>query len=333
MRIAIVNDMNLALEVLRRVVLSRPGYEVAWTASNGRQAVERCLLDTPDLILMDLIMPEVGGVEATRQIMARCPCAILVVTASVDHKADLVFQALGAGALDAVKTPAVSHPGNPLLVEPILRKIATVEKLIRPTRPVPAPRPKGLTLVALGASSGGPQALARILSALPASIPAALVVIQHIDPEFVEGLVDWLGEQTCLPVKLAEEGDRPRAGQVLVAGSQGNLMARVEGTLHYCNKPSPRLNRPSIDTLFESLAEHWPGPVVGGLLTGMGSDGALGLLALRQARHYTFAQDKHTSVIFGMPEAAIRLGAACEVVALERIAATLQGRMTLRRSD
>jgi two-component system response regulator WspF len=329
MRIAIVNDMNLALEVLRRVVLSRPGYQIAWTASNGREAVEKCLKDTPDLILMDLIMPIMGGVEATRKIMESCPCAILIVTASVSHKADVVFQALGAGALDAVRTPTVVHRGDELAIEPILKKIKTLEKLIRPARPagVKAVGGRELTLVAIGASSGGPQALSQILAALPASFPAAMVLIQHIDGAFIHGLVKWLGEQSRLPVRLAEDGDRARPGEVLVAGSTGNLLGCKDGTFRYCTKPSHRINRPSVDILFESLAADWTNPVIGVILTGMGSDGADGLLALRRAGHHTIAQDKDSCVIFGMPEAAIQRGGACEVLPLSQIPASLEGRL------
>jgi len=332
MRVAVVNDMNMALQVLRQLVLSRPGYEIAWTACSGREAVEKCMADTPDLILMDLVMPEMGGVEATRKIMATCPCAILVVTASVGHKADLVFEALGAGALDAVKTPGAVKLGDPSSAEPIFKKMATLERLIAPLparqskRPPPAPA-KGCPLIALGASSGGPQALSRVLSELPRDLPAAMLIIQHIDGEFINGLVDWLDDQCSLPVQLAEEGQRPRPGQVLVAGSQGNLVLQSDGILHYSTAPSQRLNRPSIDTLFESLAQNWKGPVTGVLLTGMGSDGAEGMLALRRAGHHTIAQDRESSVIFGMPEAAIRIGGTCEIVNLDKLSDTLQRRL------
>ncbi|MBN9419122.1 MAG: chemotaxis-specific protein-glutamate methyltransferase CheB [Candidatus Eremiobacteraeota bacterium] len=326
MRIAIVNDMNMALEVLRRVVLSQAGYQIAWTAGNGQEALEKCREDTPDLILMDLVMPVLNGVEATRRIMAECPCSILIVTASVDHKAAMVFEALGAGALDAVKTPGALKLGEAMLVEPILKKMATVSKLIA-TTPERSPNLRGLPLVALGASSGGPQALSRILSSLPSHFAAPVVLIQHIDGEFLQGLVDWLAGQTALPVRLAREGDRPRAGQVLVAGSQGHLVGCRDGTLHYSRRPSPRVNCPSIDVFFESLAQDWPNPVVAALLTGMGADGAEGLLALRRAGQHTIAQNQESCVIFGMPQVAIRLGAACEVLALERIAGHLSQRI------
>lgn len=335
MRIAIVNDMKMAVEVLRRAVLSRNGWEIAWTATTGTEAVQRCLQDTPDLILMDLIMPGLSGVEATRQIMTRCPCAILIVTASVGSQPDLVFQALGAGALDAVKTPSPGHSQEQLQADPILKKISTVQKLIEPATAFPTTKyqppdekdSECCPLVAVGASSGGPQALARLLAKLPANLPAAVVLVQHIDGEFVQGLVEWLDRQTPLPVKLATRHTRPRPGQVWVAGSEGNLVATRERTLTYCTKPSPRLNRPSIDTLFESLAQHWPARIIAALLTGMGSDGAQGLLALRQAGHHTIAQNKESSVIFSMPDSAIKRGAACEVLALEQIAPAIVRRL------
>ena len=205
MRIAIVNDLSLAVEVLRRMVQSVPEYEVAWTAADGIEAVTKCSRDCPDLILMDLIMPLMDGAQATRIIMQQSPCAILVVTATVAGNADKVFEALSGGALDAVATPVLGTSGGIEGGEQLLRKIAIMGRLVdyakrqAPAQP-PAPsasRSSGTPrLVAMGASTGGPNAVAIILRNLPEGLGAALVVVQHLDVQFAPGLVDWLGDQT-----------------------------------------------------------------------------------------------------------------------------------------
>src|SRR5947209_1245976 len=202
MRIAIVNDVIMALECVRRVVVGSSGHQLAWVALNGEDAVARCASDTPDLILMDLIMPKLDGVEATRRIMATTPCAIVVVTASVEDNSSRVFEAMGAGALDAVNTPVLEQPGAPDGAGALLAKIETIRRLIGAPapRPVAAPAlamapmaPNESKLVAIGASAGGPAALAKILSQLPSDFPAPIVIIQHVDTQFAKGLGDWLG--------------------------------------------------------------------------------------------------------------------------------------------
>lgn len=181
MRIAIVNDLAVAVEAMRRTLRHARGHELAWVARDGVEAVERCAKDTPDLVLMDLIMPQMDGVEATRQIMAHTPCAIVVVTASVDQHTSKVFEAMGAGALDAVDTPILERTGNFTGTDALLGKIQTIQRLLSPgplgrtplkPRPValPSPVPRRL-LVAIGASAGGPAALARVLSQLPGIFP------------------------------------------------------------------------------------------------------------------------------------------------------------------
>lgn len=325
MRLAIVNDSVLAVEALRRVVSE--AHAVAWIARDGEEAVQKALADKPELILMDLMMPRMDGVQATREIMTRCPCPILIVTASVEGTANLVFEALGAGALDAVKTPLLGFHGTAQGREGLLNKIATLARLIEPAPASPAParppRSTGLSghvqrLVAIGASSGGPQALSKILSELPENLPAAVLVVQHIDPEFSQGLAEWLATSSRLPVKLAEPGQRPQSGHVYVAGSKGHLVLTSSGRLN-CTPDPEGIYCPSIDQLFFSIARHSMAPCVGLLLTGMGADGAEGLLALKRAGHHTVVQDEASCAIFGMPRAAIRLDAAQKVVGLPDI--------------
>ncbi|TAM79817.1 MAG: chemotaxis-specific protein-glutamate methyltransferase CheB [Acidobacteria bacterium] len=332
MRIGIVNDLALAVEVLRRLVHSVPDYEVAWTAGTGIEAAEKCARDCPDLILMDLIMPLMDGAQATRIIMKESPCAILVVTATVAGNADKVFAALSAGALDAVATPVFGPGGGINGGEELLRKIAVIGKLIAlagrgtpaaaPSKPQIAPvRPP--RLVALGASTGGPNALAIILRSLPKNLEAALVVVQHLDAQFAPALVEWLGNQTDLPVSLIRENLAPEAGRVFVAGTNDHLVIDADLTFHYTAEPVDYPYRPSVDEFFLSLGRHWPQPGVACLLTGMGRDGAQGLLVLHRAGWKTIAQDEKTCVVYGMPRAAMEAGAVAQLLPVERISVAI----------
>jgi two-component system response regulator WspF len=174
--------------------------------------------------------------------------------------------------------------------------------------------------VVLGASTGGPEALARILNALPCDLPAAVVVVQHIAAEFAPSLTTWLQGRTRLRVRLALAGDQPAPGQVLVAGSNDHLVLASDHRLAYTPEPVDYPYRPSVDAFLASLAAFWPTAGVAALLTGMGADGARGLLRLRQAGWLTLAQDKETSVVYGMPQAAVRLGAACKVLPVGELA-------------
>lgn len=322
LRIAIVNDLELARRVLRQALAQQTDWELAWEAHDGAQAVAQCKQDRPDLILMDLYMPEMNGVQATREIMALAPCAILIVTAGVERNTPMVFDALSAGALDAVDAPigvSVQH------LSALVAKIRTIAKLVGHRSQVsplvlPTLTPgHAATLVAIGASTGGPAALRLLLAQLPADFPAAVVIAQHIDVEFAAGMADWLRTGCQLPVRVVKPGDRAEVGQVLLAGTNEHLVFCEDGTLNYTDEPLDQPYRPSVDELFASAALYWRGPIVGVLLTGMGQDGASGLLALRRLGHYTLAQDQDSSVVYGMPAMAARFGAAMAQMAPQQI--------------
>lgn len=324
MRIGIVNDLPMAVEAMRRVIVSSGQHELVWTAQDGAEAVERCRRDRPDMVLMDLIMPGMDGVEATRRIMAESPCAVLVVTATVEGNAAKIFEAMGAGALDAVQTPTLGENGAAQGMAGFLYKIDATAKLIaEPAEPEPRPREQARHLVAVGASAGGPAALVKLLSGLPADFPAAIVIVQHVDAQFAQGLATWLGDVSKLPVRVAKEGDLAEEGVVLVAGTNDHLTLQRGGRLSYTPEPENYSYRPSVNVFFESIVRHWRGGVVGVLLTGMGRDGASGLKLLRDAGHHTVAQDRATSAVYGMPKAASELGAAVEELPLEKIAGAL----------
>jgi two-component system response regulator WspF len=342
MRIAIVNDMRMACEALRRVVESVPDHRVVWTASDGAEAIARVREDRPDLILMDLVMPRLDGAETTRRIMSEEPCAILVVTATVSGNMGKVYEAMGHGALDAVDTPVLGVDGRVRGGTALLEKVALIGSLIgkpvaRADRDAPrgaaavAPAPLGQgTLVLLGASTGGPKALAEVLADLPADLPAGVIIVQHVDAAFASGLASWLGEQARRKVELIEPGRRPEPGQVLVAETNDHLVLDSDCRLCYVAEPAEACFRPSVDVFFASVAAHWPDPGVAVLLTGMGRDGASGLLALRRGGWHTLAQDEATSVVWGMPRAAAELGAAERVLPVDRIAGDIAAHLPRR---
>jgi two-component system, chemotaxis family, response regulator WspF len=321
LKIAIVNDSALAMEALRRVVVAG-GYEIAWTAKDGAQAVKACSQSRPDLILMDLLMPVMDGVESTRRIMAASPCPILVVTATVDGNFTQVYDALGAGALDAVNTPSMGRSGDVQGDTELLRKISMVRRLVGSRHAVPTTIPPPLLaqvhtlpqLVLLGGSTGGPDAVAQILTALSPTSGVAIVIVQHIDKEFAGGLATWLQQKTKFPTQLAIQGEVPKGGIAYIAASNDHLVLTAARTFAYVEEPKLLHFRPSVDVFFDSAARFWPRKSVAALLTGMGRDGAEGMRILKLARWTTLAQDQKSCVVFGMPKAAIELGVVDDVL-------------------
>ena len=336
MRIAIVNDLSMAVEAMRRVLARAPQHSLAWIARDGAEAVKRSAEDRPDLILMDLIMPVLDGVEATRRIMAANPCPILVVTASVDGNSNRVFEALGAGALDAVNTPALGANGMGIGAAALLGKIETLAQLVghsasatglrtnHPFSPGAKVRAHRNLLVAIGSSAGGPAALAVVLRELPKDYPGAIVVVQHLDQQFAAGLAEWLGQQIALPVRIARSGEAPEAGTVLMAGRGQHLALSRMQTLGYTLLPEDNAYCPSVDVFFQSVASHWRDDAIGVILTGMGRDGARGLKKMRTAGLTTVAQDKASCAVYGMPKAAVELAAATHVLPLTQIGLALR---------
>lgn len=340
MRISIVHDRNCA--ELERLILSVPGYKVAWTARNGSEALRCCAFERPDLLLIDLGAPEVDSMETTRYIMSHYPCPILLMANSLETDAARIFEAMGQGAKDVINLP-LSGEGFQAQQsrEAFLKKIRTLATLHGPTlRPLQArlpkpdtprvlrePRPEHLgsglrlapRLLALGSSTGGPGALAKVLANLPATLETTVIIVQHVDEEFSFDLAAWLNSQTHFHVQLARKGETPRKGHVYVASSNDHLILTSRLEFDYTPEPRSTHYRPSVDVFFNSAAQHWPRPEIAVLLTGMGRDGASGLANLKEKGWYTIAQDEATSVVYGMPKAAKELGAAVDILPLEQI--------------
>jgi len=261
-----------------------------------------------------------------------------VVTASVSGHTDRVYEAMGHGALDAVDTPAMGPLGQVDGASSLLEKIATIAKLVgRPARPIVAPpihaaapsdeRAPSWPLVVIGASAGGPAALAEVLGGLPHNRDSAVVIVQHIDVAFAAGLAQMLGHRCGREVKLVEPGDRPLPGKIYLAATKDHLILDGSRRLGYSAEPIEMHYRPSVDVFFASVAEHWGETGAAAVLTGMGRDGAIGLLALRRAGWLTIAQDEATSVVYGMPKAAAEANAADLILPLAAIAGALAERV------
>lgn len=338
MNIGIISEEPRTSRALQWWLSIGSKHQVTWTASSGMEAVDLCAGTTPHLILMDLRLAKMDILETTRRIMAKSPCAILIVSESVAANAALVFKAMGCGALDAVDMAAHDSQTPGATTISLLKKIDVLSRLVGETDRVPASVDRELPsatvgrsarLVAIGASAGGPAALSTILSGLPKDFPAAVVIVQHVDAKFAAGLSDWLGGFSALPVRIAREGDVPQAGTVLVAGTGDHLVLRSEDRLGYSPEPRQQVYRPSVDVFFESVCRKWNGEAIGVLLTGMGRDGALGLKALRDQGRYTIAQDEATSALYGMPKVAVALRAATAILPIDGIAARLTDVLTV----
>jgi len=336
-RVLIAEDSAVTREYLVHLLSQDPSLSVVGTVQNGLEAVAQAERLRPDVILMDVHMPLMNGFEATRQIMERAPTPIVMVSSSFSREeVAMTFEALKAGALTVLDKP--NGPGHPdsaktaSQLQETVRLMANVKVIRRwPRRNRPAsPAPpfridSTIRLVAIGASTGGPAVVTEILGSLPRNLPVPILAVQHIAPGFTHGLVEWIDQNTSLHVKLAEADELAQQGTVYVA-PHGTQMGITKGMRVHLTKETAESDFcPSISYLFQSVAKSFGGSAVGILLSGMGQDGAAGLLQLRQAGGVTIAQDEETSVIFGMPSEAVRLGAAQYVLAPRQISELLRG--------
>lgn len=326
-RVIVADDSAVVADILTAVLEQDPEIRVVGRAKNGAEAVDLVKALRPDLLLLDVCMPVMDGIQATAAIMAACPVPILVVAASVNESTNVAFKAIQAGAVDVVEKPALTLTADYARLD-LIRHVKLVSRVtpVRrgraglPLRCTPPPESAD-RVVAIAASTGGPPALAHVLGALGGGFPSPILVVQHISPGFLEGFVEWLGSVVPMPVCIAERGEEPEPGRVHLAPEGCHLGLDVRGRLVISRDPPRDGHRPSGTVLFESVAEACGPYGVGVLLTGMGRDGADGLKALRDAGGRTICQDEATSVIWGMPKAGVEVGAAERVLPLEAIPA------------
>lgn len=336
-RVVIADDSLVAREMLAQILSSDTSIEVVGLAADGAEAVDMVGRLRPDLVTMDIHMPVMDGLKATERIMAFTPTPILVVSSSVHGEGmGRAFDALDLGALEVIKKP---EPRDWADLDRIGRDVIRKVKILANVRVIThirgrrgpgeaAPSMKQLaksarSIVAIGSSTGGPSALLSVLGGLPADLPAPVVVAQHIADGFIPGLVSWLDSGAALKVIAATDGMAIEPGGVYFAPTGSNMVVDG-GTVKFVAPLKSQLYIPSADTLFDSVARTHGKRAVGVLLTGMGADGAEGLKSMLNAGAGTIAQDEKTSTVFGMPKAAIDLGAAQRVLPIEKIAEAIE---------
>lgn len=338
-RVLVVEDSLTVRRYLREVLAADPGVEVVGEAGDGKEAIAAVMALRPDVITLDMMLPVMSGLAATEYIMAHRPTPILIVSSST-NRGELfkTYEALAAGAVEVLEKPWGEEPDGAweanflstlklvsrirVITHPRARLSAlaarTSAEAAPPAAALPGPdaaRIRAARVVALGASTGGPRTLVEILRVLPSPYPVPLLVALHIGEPFGAAFAEWLDGQTSHRAAFGREGERlaETAGRVILAPPDRHL--RVEdGRLRLSDDPPRHSCRPSVDVLFESLCAACGAETVACLLTGMGRDGAEGLLEIRRAGGFTVAQDEATSVVYGMPRAAVEQGAAMRVL-------------------
>lgn len=330
--VLVVDDSRTTLLYLCKLVEAEPEFTVVGTAVNGLEAVDKVKVLQPQVVIMDIEMPELDGIAATRRIMAECPVPIVICSANLDHNlTEKSYRAIQAGALAAVAKPrGPGSPGAREMVQSLFRTVKLMagvkvvqRKATASSAPVPQPSKSGVddvclqfldksqpALIAIGASTGGPLALMTILAKLKKNFPLPILIVQHISPGFIDGMLNWLQSQVALPLSIAVHGEKPLCGHVYFAPDGYHLELSARGLLRLTEAPAEYNVKPAVAALFRSLAQPEAPATLGILLTGMGRDGALELLAMRKRGQVTIVQDEESSIVNGMPGEAARLGAA-----------------------
>lgn len=352
-RVMVVEDSPTARDLLVALFSQTNDLQVVGTALDGEEAIRLAARIRPDVITMDIHMPHMDGLEATRKIMKTMPLPIVIVTASLNRSdMDLTFKAMRVGALMMVKKPSLADEASCQQVVQTVRLMADVPVVRRfgktkslpplntpglPDRlPAHLPSPNlpgippsvvtgqsGRTIIGIASSTGGPSALATALKPLPPSYPLPILVVQHITQGFAVCLCEWLNSELNLNVHLAQHGEIPAPGHVLIAPDDGHMEISDQGQIILHHSPPHRGQRPSANYLFSSLARVYGQHATGIILTGMGDDGVNGLVELHQRGGLTIAQDEATSVVYGMPREAVDRNAVDYVIAIEKMGPAL----------
>ncbi len=357
-RVLVVEDSPTARDLLVAILNQSSAIQVIGTALDGEEAVRQVARLRPDVVTMDIQMPRMNGLDATRRIMKTTPVPIVIVTSSYNSKdMDLTFQAMRMGALTVIKKPSLTNEAECAQVVQTVRLMADVPVVHRfgKTRPLPsineldlragpaahpgasppaATAPPAIkpaasdltrrcTILGIASSTGGPSALVTALKPLPSSYPLPILIVQHITRGFAGSLCEWLDSQLNLTVRLAQQGQALLPGHVLLAPDDTHMQVSDRGTILLHNSPPFKGLRPSANYLFYSMARVYGPRAAGMILTGMGDDGVEGLAELHTQGGLTIAQDEETSVVFGMPREAILRKAVDHILPIERISSAL----------
>ena len=336
-RVLIVEDSLVVRELLKHIIGSDPRFDVVGAVESAEEALQLMDVVEPDVISLDIRLPGMNGLDATLQIMARRPIPIVVVSANVDDdELNIAMNALRAGALAVVEKPVgVTNVAFEAMAARLCTQLAIMSqvKVVRQgnrglsfgtAEPMPVPRRRsaGYSMVGIVSSTGGPQALVQVLGGLDKSFPLPILLVQHITASFLEGFVSWLGGVTPFDVRIAHGGEIPEPGKVYVPPQERHLGLRG-GKLVILDDPPVHSQKPSGTVLLSSMAKDLGSRAVGVVLTGMGSDGADGMLDLEKAGGHTIAEHESTCIVYGMPAAAHKLGAVKEMLPLHDIASRL----------
>lgn len=331
LKVLVVEDSRTVRHMLVYLINQTPDMQVIGEAVDGCEALDLTIKLGPDVILMDVVMPKMDGLEATRQIMQTRPTPIVLISATLGaSETEIAFKAIKAGALTVLQKPASGNAQENTSLLSTVKAMAGVRVIhhwdnSQPYRTLPLP-PSGSSkprIVAIAASTGGPAALSEIIWHLPINFTLPIVIVQHITADFVPSLVGWLNHVSKHPVQIARHGERIMPGVIYVAPGDNHLFVSKQQTFVVGSSPKVMQFMPSADIMLESVAQAYGGQAIGIVLTGMGDDGAHGLQTMRRAGAITIAQDEASSVVFGMPGEAIRLGAAHHVLSLPKIAPIL----------
>lgn len=328
MKIGIFSTNKHTAAALRKIFVDAPRFHISWLANSCRDVLEKLDKNSPELIIIDL--DDTEGVIATKMIMHYKSHPILLVTSNMARMPGRVFEAMGYGAIDAVELPYEPNSQIYHNVTGLFKKIETISNWIGPksgfftpvlkVRKELAKEKSTFPLLVIGASSGGPLALATIISQFPKNFNMAIVIIQHINEMFAAGLAKWLSSETSQCVEIVTGKSSLEPGKILMAGKNLHLIMNETLELNYIEEPMKTPYRPSINLFFKSVAENWPNKFVGLLLTGMGADGVEGLKLLRSYGWHTITQSPSSCAVSGMPKAAIEADAVEEILPLENIA-------------
>jgi len=306
---------------LFKFIVTELGFNMCWSCQSPEKAINLCNSDRPDLLLIQLDLESCNTSSLIQQIMSSTPTTVIVISNSIKQNPGEIFDAMSAGALDAFTEPSTDNPDH---LNDLKNKISNIKKLhdselkIRNVKSTSCV--KTTPLVAIGASTGGPAALLTILRQLPKDNSAVWVIIQHMDHQFSQGMATWLNDQIDIKVETALDNQAPKLGHVYLASTNDHLIINKRGRFEYTNIPVDYPYRPSVDVFFESALTHWPHKLIGVLLTGMGRDGANGLLSFYNRGMLTIAQNKTSCAVYGMPKAACELNAVSVQLDINQIA-------------
>lgn len=335
-KVLIVEDSPIYQKILRNILAETDEFEVVAIASNGLEAIKFASIYHPDVISMDILMPVMDGIEATKQIMQSQPVPIVIVSNIYQtNDTDMAIKELQAGAVYILPKPSgpadPNHSKDAVKYRNTLRLMSEIKVVKRHDRPYDktppvsvreetrCSNPEEIKIIAIGASAGGPESIRIILSNLSDSVKAPVVIVQHIDPHFIDGFISWLNSHSRLPVKAAEAGELVLPGRVYIAPGGKHMLLNKGGIVSLTDDLKSNGHIPSIDALFESVSKSFGEKSIGVLLSGMGRDGAEGLKRLNQSGSFTMVQNEESSLVYGMPNEAVKLGAACKILPPEGI--------------